>query len=144
MHSKNLGAYLLQADGVNSLMQQAKCLLELRQLLLGALPEPLAKNATVANYRQGKLVIFAANAAVAAKLKLLRPVLTERFSARGLQVTVIEIEVQPCSATQTVPTKRAALSQNARLALAKLASELPESELKSAVASIARRDSGHR
>ena len=99
MISKNLDAYLVQADGINSLMPQAKRLLELRQVLLEVLPKPLADLATVANYRQGKIVIFAANSAIAAKLKLLGPTLKDRFVTRGLQVTALEIEVQPSQDT---------------------------------------------
>lgn len=144
MSSKNLDAYLSQADGINSLMPQAKRLLELRQVLLDVLPEPLADLATVANYRQGKIVIFAANAAIAAKLKLLGPTLKDRFVTRGLQVTALEIEVQPSQVTGTMPPKSAVLSDGAREALAGLASQLTESKLKSTVSSMAGHKIGKR
>ena len=137
MTSKNLDAYLVQADGINSLMPQAKRLLELRQVLLEVLPKPLADLATVANYRQGKIVIFAANSAVAAKLKLLGPALKDRFVTRGLQVTALEFEVQPGQGTGSMPPKVAVLTENAREALAVLASQLTESQLKSTVSAMA-------
>ncbi len=140
MHSKNLSAYLVQAEGINALMPQAKRLLELRQVLCDALPESLGKNTTVANYRQGRLVLYAANAAIAAKIRLLRPALIARYASLGLEVTVMDIEVQPASATETAPQKAAVLSQNARRALAELASQLPESELKSAITAVASQD----
>ncbi len=137
MISKNLDAYLMQADGINSLMPQAKRLLELRQVLLEILPKPLADLATVANYRQGKMVIFAANSAIAAKLKLLGPTLKDRFVTRGLQVTALEIEVQPSQRSGSMPPKVAVLTDKAREALTALASQLTESQLKSTVSTMA-------
>jgi hypothetical protein len=144
MHSKNLGAFLGQADGINSLMPQAKRLLELRQVLSETLPQPLAKHTTIANYRQGKLIIYAANAAVAAKLKLLRQTLSNRFLERGLQITAMEIEVQPSLTPQPRPAKAAVLSDQAREALAKLSTQLTESELKYSIAAMAKQDVGKR
>ena len=144
MHSKNLDAYLVHADGINSLLPQAKRLLELRQVLLDALPEPLADSATVANYRQGKIVIFAANSAIAAKLKLLGPALKNRFAALGLQVTALEIEVQPSQGTGRTHPKAAVLTERAREALADLASQLAESQLKSTVSIMAGHKIGKR
>lgn len=140
MHSKNLSAYLVQADGIDALMPQAKRLLALRQVLRDSLPEPLGKNSTVANYRQGRLVLYAANAAIAAKIKLLRPALVARYASMGLEVTVMDIEVQPDEVKDAAPRKAAILSQNARRSLAELCSQLPESELKSVISAIARQD----
>jgi len=137
MHSKNVDTYLDQADGINSLMPQAKRLLELRQVLLEALPAPLADLTTVANYRQGKVVIFVANSAIAAKLKLLGPALKDRFVIRGLQVTALEIQVQPRQPAMQGSRKTAVLSDAARTALANLSSQLPDSRLKYCIADLA-------
>ena len=144
MHSKNLDAYLVQTEGINSLLPQAKRLLELRQVLLDALPEPLADSATVANYRQGKIVIFAANSAIAAKLKLLSPTLKNRFAALGLQVTALEIEVQPGQGTANRRQKASVLTDTARQALTDLASQLTDSKLKSTISSMAAQKVGKR
>lgn len=144
MHSKNLGAYLMLTDGINSLMPQAKRLLELRQVLLDILPEPLADFATVANYRQGRIVVFAANSAIAAKLKLLAPALKNRFTASGVQVTALEIEVQPSRMTAKKRPKGAVLTDAARRALADLESQLTDPKLKSTIAAMAARDGGKR
>jgi len=137
MHAKNLDAYLVQADGINALMPQARRLLELRQVFLEVLPKPLAGFATVANYRQGKIVVFATNAAIAAKLKLLSPALMDRFATRGLQVTALTIEVQPGNDAERARPKAAVLTDTARRALAELASQLTESELKTTIATMA-------
>ena len=144
MISKNLNAYLAQTDGINSLMPQAKRLLELRHVLLEILPKPLAELATVANYRQGKIVIFAANSAIAAKLKMLGPTLKDHFVTRGLQVTALEIEVQPSQGTGSTHPKAAVLTERAREALADLASQLAESQLKSTVSIMAGHKIGKR
>ncbi len=140
MHSKNLSAFLVQAEGIDALMPQAKRLLALRQVLFDALPESLGKNSTVANYRQGRIVLYAANAAIAAKIKLLRPALVARYASMGLEVTGMDIEVQPAAIAEAVPRKAAVLSSNARRALAELVSQLSESELKSVIAAIASQD----
>ena len=136
MHAKNVDAYLEQPGGINFLMPQAKRLLELRRVLLEALPATLSGLASVANYRNGRVVIFAANSSIAAKLKLLSPTLKEHFARRGLQVTAMEFEVQPETRVATPPPKAAFLSPSARQALAKLSSQLPESKLKTVVSSI--------
>jgi hypothetical protein len=142
MHSKNLDAYLTQADGINALMPQAKRLLELRHILQEVLPEPLAGFATIANYRQGKIVIFAANSAIAAKLKLMSRTLKDRLVARGLQVTALEIELQPAEAhsvhaARDFSPKAAILTDAARRELSSLAKQLPDSSLKSTISAIA-------
>jgi hypothetical protein len=141
MHSKNVDAYLEQAGGINSLMPQAKRLLELRQILLETLPAPLAQFANVANFRQGKVIIFAANSAIAAKLKMLAPGLKDRLVDRGLQVTALEIEVQPGQGTASLPQKAAVLSDAGRRALARLESQLPDSKLKSMVSALLKSES---
>jgi hypothetical protein len=144
MHAKNLNEYLAQADSINALMPQALRLIELRHVLLKVLPETLAGTATVANYRQGKIIIFAANAAAAAKLKLLGPTLLERFAKRGFQVTALKIEVQPGDEPPNRHPKEAVLSDAALRALDNLASQLTDSELKTTIAVLAESKSGKR
>src|SRR3989442_14409881 len=64
-------AFLDQPDGIAPLMPQARRLIELREILAAVLPESLARCCSIANYKQGNVVIFAANGAIAAKLKLM-------------------------------------------------------------------------
>jgi hypothetical protein len=94
MHSQNIGAYLDSSEGLGSLMPQAARLLELRRQLSEVLPKPLAKSCEIANYKQGKVVIFAENGAIAAKLAHYRPRLISLFCGRGIEVTAIEVSVQ--------------------------------------------------
>ena len=139
MHKKNVSDYLNQPEGIGSLMQQAGRLLELRQVLSEFLPPIFLGSCSIANYRQGKVVIFAENSAIGAKLKLLGPALNEHFMDRGLQVTGVVIEVQPRESSPPHQEKVALLSVRGARALAELAAQLPESELKSSISALAGR-----
>jgi hypothetical protein len=138
MHPHKPDALLSGSDGIPALMPQARRLLELRQLLADLLPDALARACTVANYKHGKLVVFAENNTVAAKLRLLSPTLRDRLSNRGVQVTEMDIGVQAPEAAREKTEKSAALSGSAVASLAELASQLPDSPLKECVSLMAR------
>src|SRR6266568_4503431 len=139
MHPKNPCAFLNQPDGIASLMQQAKRLIELRGILFAVLPPSLARWCSIANHKQGKVVIFAASSAVAAKLKLMRPTLVEQLSQRGVEVTGLEVRVQPLDHERQVFEKYSKMSVEAAAKVAELCEQLPDSELKIALETIARR-----
>jgi hypothetical protein len=132
-HPHKPDALLSGSGGIPALMPQARRLLELRHLLANLLPEPLARACTVANYKHGKLVLFAENSAVAAKLRLLSPRIRDQLSNRGVQVTEMDIGVQAPEAAQEKPEKVARLSGAAVSTLAELASQLPDSPLKTCI-----------
>jgi len=137
--TKNPCAYLTQPDGIASLMPQALRLIELRGILAAALPESLARSCSVANYKQGKIVIFAANSAVAAKLKLLSPALSEELSKRAVEVTGLEVRVQPLNYDSQAFEKSAKISVEGALRLTQLFEQLPDSELKTVLGRISGR-----
>ena len=139
MPTKNPCAYLNQPDGIASLMPQARRLIELRGILTAALPESLARSCSIANYKQGKIVIFAANSAVAAKLKLLSPALLEKLSKRAIEVTGLEVRVQPLNLAGQPVEKSAKMSAEAVRGLGRLFEQLPDSELKTVLGRIAGR-----
>jgi hypothetical protein len=139
MHTKNPCAFLNQPDGIASLMPQARRLIELRGILSAALPQSLARWCSIANYKQGKVVIFAASGTVAAKLKLMRPTLVEHLSQQGFEVTGLEVRVQPPDRERQVFEKSSKMSAEAAAKLAGLCEQLPDSELKIALARIAHR-----
>jgi hypothetical protein len=120
-------------------MPQARRLIELRGILAAALPESLARSCSIANYKQGKIVIFAANSAVAAKLKLLSPALSEELSKRAVEVTGLEVRVQPLDSEGQTVEKSAKMSVEGALRLAQLFEQLPDSELKTVLGRIAGR-----
>jgi hypothetical protein len=140
MHPKNLGAFFSHPEGIEALMPQAKRLLELRITLAELLPESIARSCSIANYRQGKVIVFAENGAVAAKLKLLRPALCDRLSNRGIEVTAMEVEVQPPGLAPKLPEKTATMSTFAAESLTRLSAQLPDSELKNSIGRLARRE----
>jgi len=136
MHMKKPSAFLNQADSIAALMPQAERLIELREILSSLLPESLARRCSVANYRQGRVVIFASNGATAAKLKLMLPSLLERLSGRAMEVTGLEVVVQALESERQAVEKTAKMSAVAASELTRLSEQLPDSELKSALARI--------
>src|SRR5437879_10172428 len=136
---KNPCAFLNQPDGIAPLMPQARRLIELREILAAILPESLARCCSIANFKQGKVVIFAANGATAAKLKLMLPTLSEQLSKRGIEVTGLEVCVQLLASDPQVVEKSAKMSLEAALVLARLCEQLPDSELKITLATFASR-----
>ena len=139
MPSKNPCAFLSQPDAIASLMPQAQRLIELRKILAVALPESLARHCSIANYKQGRVVLFAANSAVAAKLKLLSPGLSEELSRRAAEVTGLEVRVQPLKSSGQLIEKSSKISVEAASALGRLAQQLSDSELKTTLGRIAGR-----
>jgi len=137
MHPLKPDALLAGSGGIPALMPQARRLLQLRQLLADLLPDALARACTVANYKHGKLVVFAENNAIAAKLRLLSPTLCDRLSNGGVQVTEMDIGVQAPDAAREKRSKSAELTGPAVASLAELASQLPDSPLKECVALMA-------
>ena len=137
MHMKNPCAFLNQADSIAALMPQAERLIELRETLSSLLPESLARRCSVANYRQGRVVIFASNGATAAKLKLMLPSLLEQFSGRATEVTGLEVVVQALESEHQAIEKTAKMSEAAASEIAELSEQLPDSELKTALVRIA-------
>jgi hypothetical protein len=137
---REFGSYLKHPESIGSLMPQVARLLELRRALAEFLPSNLSRSCMIANYRQGKVVIFAQSGAVAAKLKLLTPSLLAHLAKRAPQVTGVVIEAQPAGPVAVPFSKAAQLSQNSAETLAQFAAELPDSALKTAIARIALRN----
>ena len=136
---KNPCAFLNQPDGIAPLMPQARRLIELREILAAILPESLARCCSIANYKQGKVVIFAANSAIAAKLNFMLPTLSEQLSKRAKEVTGLEVCVQPLASNPQVTEKSAKMSPGAALEMAKVCEQLPDSELKTTLGRFASR-----
>jgi len=136
---KNPCAFLNQPDGIAPLMPQARRLIELRGILAAVLPESMTRCCSIANYKQGKVIIFAANGAIAAKLKLMLPTLSEQLSKRGFEVTGLEVRVQALGSDSQPIEKLAKMTPEAASDLARLHGQLTDSELKTAVGKFASR-----
>ena len=87
---------IFSAEGeLQPLVAKARDLRTLAGLVQGFLPADLARQARVANYREGEIVVVAATAAAGAKLRLLAPTLSRFLSERRWQVNSVSIRVQP-------------------------------------------------
>lgn len=120
-----LSSYLKASPELAAVTQHAERLIALQHLFEAVAPPALARQCRVANFKQGKLVIHAANAFIAAKLRQMLPSLSDEFSNRGWQITAIHVAVQDhADAPQQPapppaspgPAARAGLSRFARLA----------------------------
>ena len=120
---------LLESEAhVARLTAHAGRLLQLQQQLELALPRQLTRLVRVANYRLGKVVIHAANGAVAAKVRQIVPGLVEKYRQNGAEVNEIEIKVQPINPglAKVAPVSPAVIGERAKQGLTDLARKLPE------------------
>ena len=140
MHSKNICSYLDSTAGIAALLPQAERLIALRRIYSKLVPQQLLRSSSIANYKQGKVIIFVENSSIAAKLKLLSPRLVDEFSKLDGQVTGIRLEVQPRENPVAADrTKQAKLSAAGTESLEALAKRLPDSKLKQRVKEMAER-----
>lgn len=120
---------LLESEAhVARLTAHAGRLLQLQQQLELALPRQLTRLVRVANYRLGKVVIHAANGAVAAKVRQIVPGLVEKYRQNGAEVNEIEIKAQPTNPVQikVATNSPAVIGDRAKQGLTDLAQKLPE------------------
>jgi hypothetical protein len=112
MRLQKLGRVLSAEGDLQPVLAKARDLRALAGLVQGFFPADLARQVRVANYREGDVVLIAANAAAGAKLRLLAPTLSQFLSERRWQVNSVSIRVQPNSARQAIvaPQKTATLS----------------------------------
>lgn len=140
--TRKIGAYLNtlnKTPGEHSLSHQINQLNEAKQLFLTIIPANLTQHCTPGLSADGKLIIFAENGAVAARLKQISPSLLRKAQKFGYEVTSIQIAVQAnflTHQTDKPPTKKRQLSQSGKENLSQLAASLPASSLKSAIESL--------
>ncbi len=128
----------LSADGeFQPVIEKAREIEALTKLLHGFLPPELAPLARVANYKEGTLVILAANGPAAAKLKLLSESLAGYISKQRSQVNSVSVRVQPGGPEVAEPhPKQAHLTDNALQELASLYIRLSDSPFRKALKSL--------
>jgi len=134
--SRSLDAYLKSAKDLERLAAHAEKLHGLQRIYAQVAPANLATASQVANFNSGKVVIHAANGAVAAKLKQLEPSLRGEFYSNGVEVTEISIKVQAAAAERAAvrPPADRAISSTASKQIETLAEQLPaDSPLRAAL-----------
>src|ERR1700691_4307045 len=132
-----ISRYLKASPDLAAVTQHAERLLALQHLFEVIAPPALAQYCRVANFKQGKLVLHAANTLVAAKLRRVVPRLSDDFSSRGWQVTAIQVAVQDRTEALTAANSRvsapARLDSAARAGLAAFADTVGDERLRAAV-----------
>lgn len=129
-----------------SLFTRIKKINEIQQSLLTIVPSHLAKYCAVGLPRNGKLTIFAQNGAVATRLKHISPSLLEKLQNHGWQITAIHIATQAYhqandSENYNRKGRKRRLGQGGVTSFTQLATSLPESGLKTAIASLLKKAS---
>jgi hypothetical protein len=130
---QTVGNILEKSEGLDRLLPHARSLVSLREQLTQALPPGLRKHATLANFKNGTLVIFADNSAVAAKLRLMLTALGDRLKTSGVEHTGIKVEVQPSEPPPPRRNKQAVMSASGADSLRQLSAQLPDSKLKTVI-----------
>jgi hypothetical protein len=128
-----ISRYLKASSDLAAVTQHAERLLALQQLFEVIAPPALAQYCRVANFKQGKLVLHAANALIAAKLRQVVPSLSDEFSNRGWKVTAIQVAVQQWGDEPQKPPQVAPLPPAARARLAAFARSAADPKLRDAV-----------
>jgi hypothetical protein len=136
MASRSISDYLDADNNLARLSSHAGKLLKLQRIYERAAPAALAQHGRVANMKLGKVVIHAANSAVATKIRQLAPRLTESFRQSGVDVNEIQVKVQPNSTSSLSEKQRthADIGISSKQGLTSLAQRLPaDSPLKAAL-----------
>ena len=125
----------LSAQGeLRPVMEKAQEIEALSKLLKEFLPPELAPLARIANFKEGKLTLLAANGPTAAKLKLLSESLGVYLSKQRTQVNSVSVRVQPAdSGTSDPEPKHAQLTHRALQELVALYARVPESPFRKAL-----------
>jgi hypothetical protein len=135
VRSIKLGRILAAEASLQPVLAKAQDLRALAGLLDGFLPPELARQVRVVNYRDGEVVLGAASAAIAAKLRLLAPSLVIFFSKQRLQVNSVRLQVQPNASriADVAPQKTAYLSTPTLDSLRKLYNRMRPSPARDAL-----------
>jgi hypothetical protein len=142
MQARSLEDCLKADGGMARLSGHAARLLRLQRAFEAAVPRPLARSTRVANFKLGKLVVHADNAAAAAKIRQIVPTLVDVFRNEAAEVTGIEIKVQPRHDRRmpAAADQRPPLGTQAKQGLTSLAGRLPaDSPLREALQRLVKR-----
>ena len=127
---------LLATDSeMQPVVAKARQINALANLCKEFLPPELASQVRPANLQGDKLVVLAANSAVAAKLKLLSGSLSDFLAKRGAKVNSVSVKVQPGEAADPQAAKAVSrqVPEGAFSALSELYSTLSESPARQAL-----------
>ena len=133
MRLPKLDRILSEERELQPVLAKTRELRALAGLVDGFLSADLARQVRVVNFREGEVVLEAANSATAAKLRLLGPSLSRFLAERRWQVNSVSVRVQPNTARIGAPQKGADLPAAALIALKNLHSEMADSPARDAL-----------
>jgi hypothetical protein len=123
----------LATEELHPVVSKASQINRLAKLCADFLPPELAPLVRAANLRNGNLVVLAANASAAAKLKLLSPSLGAFLLKQGCEVNSVSVRVQPTLARRVTLKKQTVVGDAGLSALETLAERLGNSPLLAAL-----------
>lgn len=129
MAARSLFEHIASNNAFGRFTNHAKRLLRFQRYLEAVLPPVLRPHVRVANLKADKLVIYARNAAIAAKVRQFAPSLAGVFASEGVKINEIDVRVQVFD--NTPPAEKGNATKplpgaGQRQALAELASGLPD------------------
>ena len=137
MAALKINRFLSAQGDFQPIVEKAREIEALSKLLKDFLPPELAPLARVANYKDGRLSLLAANGPTAAKLKLLSESLGGYISKQRTQVNSVSVRVQPALGETIDPApKQAQLTRAALQELVALYTKLRESPFRKALKSL--------
>jgi len=141
MAAQKIGFWLTAPGELQALAAKAHRLSDLQQVFLDSAPPQLARAGRVKNFRAGTLFLLVENATVAAKLRQLVPRLLVNIQKTEPEVTGIHIAVQVNLSTNqpASATEKSVLSHETIGKFSRLATRVPDQNLKSALTKLVRR-----
>jgi hypothetical protein len=139
MTINRLSQLLNQIPELREVNSKVRLLLSIQSALTEALPAPLAETASAASLTDGKLVLFADNGAVAAKLKQMTPRILAFLRMRNFQITGIQVQVQVKNRHNPLPQKQFSLSGPAAASISRLTRRLKPSALRTMLQNLSSR-----
>ena len=103
MHLPKIDRVLLADGELQPVFAKARDIRALGGLVTGFFPPDLARQVRVANFREGELVLTAANSAAAAKIRLLATSLSRFLAKQRWQVNSVSVRVQPTDSSAVIP-----------------------------------------
>ncbi|WP_322106093.1 DciA family protein [Paraburkholderia sp. J41] len=130
---------LSRTDAFAPLRAGVEQMTAMRRDLDALLPDYLAASVEPGFIKDGKLALFAAHNALAARLRHLEPRLVADLQARGWALDGVRIRIRPQAVKDPAPPKQARMTPAGAAALQALSEHLEPSPLQAALARMAAR-----
>jgi len=146
MAVQKIAALIRTTGNLKALADKARRLAEWQKRYADSAPPALARASRVAGFRSGTLLLWADNAAVAAKLKQLTPRLMTAMNKEANEVTSIRVQVQPARITKSLEKRAAKPGLTPRVLdhFVRLSETVPDPGLKTALETLVAHHRGRR